>query len=257
MKGRQNREGGGEDPRKGRDQILQRSVVEPQSFKPEGPNAYNLKIWLQPSGNHAWSSTSPRWRRCRIRESLCILRRGGSGCWSFRGCSGCILGIDSIIKFQLGLKNLLSVGLRFPTLRKSSKQGILAGNKKTQKFGIFCCCTADSQWKKGKISCTTTKNLPNLCFSPLPTFFRCLTESKLNLKPFYKQKNQAKKFPIELDPCVVVAGLHAVLEVRNLEGVHKEALALVRTVALSRGTSGQNTCLSNSFCIPSSANLSV
>ena len=31
---------------------MQRSVAEPKSFKPEGPNAYNLKIWLWPSGNH-------------------------------------------------------------------------------------------------------------------------------------------------------------------------------------------------------------
>ena len=32
--------------RKGRDQILQRSIVESQSFKSEGPNAFNLRIWL-------------------------------------------------------------------------------------------------------------------------------------------------------------------------------------------------------------------
>ena len=34
------------NPRKGRDQILRRSVAEPLPFKPGGPNAYNLKIWL-------------------------------------------------------------------------------------------------------------------------------------------------------------------------------------------------------------------
>ena len=39
------------DPRRARDHILQRSVVEPKSFKPEGPNKYNLNIWLSPSGN--------------------------------------------------------------------------------------------------------------------------------------------------------------------------------------------------------------
>ena len=47
------------NPRKGRDQILQRTIAEPLSFfKPEGTNTYNLKIWLSPSGNHA-SSSSP------------------------------------------------------------------------------------------------------------------------------------------------------------------------------------------------------
>ena len=46
-------EGVGRNPREGRDQILQRSVVEPFSLKPEGPNIYNLKVWLMPSGNHA------------------------------------------------------------------------------------------------------------------------------------------------------------------------------------------------------------
>ena len=30
--------------RRGRDHILQRSIMEPQSFKPEGPNNYTLKI---------------------------------------------------------------------------------------------------------------------------------------------------------------------------------------------------------------------
>ena len=35
-------EGGGGNPRKGRDQILQRCGAEPQSFKPKGPNANNL-----------------------------------------------------------------------------------------------------------------------------------------------------------------------------------------------------------------------
>ena len=43
----------GRNPRKGRDQILQRSIAEPYSFKPEEPNTYYLKFWLQPSGNHA------------------------------------------------------------------------------------------------------------------------------------------------------------------------------------------------------------
>ena len=44
----------GRNPMKGRDQILERSVAEPKSFKSEGPkwpNAYNLKIWISPSGN--------------------------------------------------------------------------------------------------------------------------------------------------------------------------------------------------------------
>ena len=36
-------EGGGCNQRKGRDQILQRSVAEPKSFKSEGPNTYNSK----------------------------------------------------------------------------------------------------------------------------------------------------------------------------------------------------------------------
>ena len=35
----------GRNSRKGRDQILQRSIAEPQSFKPQGPNVYDLKIW--------------------------------------------------------------------------------------------------------------------------------------------------------------------------------------------------------------------
>ena len=38
------------NPRKGRDQILQRSGAIVQ--KPEGPNTNHLKIWLLPSGNH-------------------------------------------------------------------------------------------------------------------------------------------------------------------------------------------------------------
>ena len=46
------------NPRKGRDQILQHSVAEPESFKPGGPNACNLKIWLWPSCNHAWAAPS-------------------------------------------------------------------------------------------------------------------------------------------------------------------------------------------------------
>ena len=33
-------------PRKGRDQILQRSIAEPQSFKPKRRTAHNLEIWL-------------------------------------------------------------------------------------------------------------------------------------------------------------------------------------------------------------------
>ena len=37
--------------RKGRDQNLQRSGAEPESFEPQGPNTYNLKIWPKPSGN--------------------------------------------------------------------------------------------------------------------------------------------------------------------------------------------------------------
>ena len=39
-------EGVGRNPRKGRDQILQCSVAEPIVQKPEGPNTYDLKIWL-------------------------------------------------------------------------------------------------------------------------------------------------------------------------------------------------------------------
>ena len=42
---------GGQNPRKGRDQILQRSAEEPLSLKPKGPNAKDLKIRLQPPGN--------------------------------------------------------------------------------------------------------------------------------------------------------------------------------------------------------------
>ena len=38
-------------PRRGRDQILQHSIEELQSFKHEGPNTYNLETWLQPSGH--------------------------------------------------------------------------------------------------------------------------------------------------------------------------------------------------------------
>ena len=40
----------GRNPRKGRDHILQRSGALVQ--KPEGPNTYNVKIWLEPCGNH-------------------------------------------------------------------------------------------------------------------------------------------------------------------------------------------------------------
>ena len=40
------------NPRKGRDQILQCSIAEPWSLQPEGPNKYDLKIRLSPSGNH-------------------------------------------------------------------------------------------------------------------------------------------------------------------------------------------------------------
>ena len=39
-------EGGVRNQRKGRDQILQRSIAEPKSFKSEGSNTYKLKIWL-------------------------------------------------------------------------------------------------------------------------------------------------------------------------------------------------------------------
>ena len=39
--------------------------------------------------------------------------------------------------------------------------------------------------------------------------------------------------------CVAIASLHAVLEVRYLEGVHPVALALVRAVALSCRTAGE------------------
>ena len=40
------------NPRKGRVQILLRSIAEPWSFKPKGPNTQNQQIWLHPSGNH-------------------------------------------------------------------------------------------------------------------------------------------------------------------------------------------------------------
>ena len=42
------------NPRKRRDQILQRSVAEPLSLKPEGSKAYHLKIRLSPSDNHTY-----------------------------------------------------------------------------------------------------------------------------------------------------------------------------------------------------------
>ena len=44
----------GHNPRKGRDQILLRSVAHSQSFKPDGQNGYNHRIWPQPSGNHGF-----------------------------------------------------------------------------------------------------------------------------------------------------------------------------------------------------------
>ena len=40
----------GRHPRKGRDQILQRSVAEPLPEDPRA-NTYDIKIWLSPSGN--------------------------------------------------------------------------------------------------------------------------------------------------------------------------------------------------------------
>ena len=71
-------EGGGRNER--RDQILQLSVPEPQSFKPEGPNAYNFKfchLATLPSGGPAVQETSDTQRvgqraLCSLGQLLCF-----------------------------------------------------------------------------------------------------------------------------------------------------------------------------------------
>ena len=47
-------EGTGRNPRKRRDTLLQRRVVEPQSLKPKGVNVYNLKFLLKSSDQPVW-----------------------------------------------------------------------------------------------------------------------------------------------------------------------------------------------------------
>ena len=71
-------EGGGRNER--RDQILQLSVPEPQSFKPEGPNAYSFKfchLATLPSGGPAVQETSDTQRvgqraLCSLGQLLCF-----------------------------------------------------------------------------------------------------------------------------------------------------------------------------------------
>ena len=63
------RRGGGVGGRNQRDQILQRSIVEPKSYKLKGPKTYNLKIWLSQSGNLGWDY----WRTCSAMEKLRLL----------------------------------------------------------------------------------------------------------------------------------------------------------------------------------------
>ena len=74
--------GRGRNSRKGRGQILQHSVAEAYSFKPEEPNAYELNIWLLPSGNHGlechkystvpngYSDTMRNWKSVTVRNKL-------------------------------------------------------------------------------------------------------------------------------------------------------------------------------------------
>ena len=61
------------NPRKGRDQILQRRGALVQ--KPEGPITYDLKILLSPSGNYA---SARRWEgRRRVFDGLSALEGEG------------------------------------------------------------------------------------------------------------------------------------------------------------------------------------